>query len=140
MIELDQYPRNSPPRVVATTDLPGAATGVPHAPCGRCGCAFVSVVCPNHFPVEVVALVCFACGRSIAFVDGVLLITVRQALRESTARPWVVKHRTAKSTENESLSPGRLRELVDLGRRDGLSDADIAEALGISEEEVRGLR
>src|ERR1044071_3821258 len=46
-------------------------------PCGKCGGKFVNVICPTHWPIEVVALGCSMCGSIIQYVDNLLLLEVK---------------------------------------------------------------
>ena len=139
--EHDQYPKYAPP-AMRTQSFAEVRAGVQviEKSCRRCGCAWVNIGCPKGWPIDTVVLTCFKCGDVIEYVDGLLLITVKQYISDYTGRrPWVVKHRTALARE-QTPSRGQLVELITMGRANGLSDEDIAEALDISVESVKIIR
>jgi hypothetical protein len=102
-------------------------------PCGKCGCCFVSVTAPRHWPVGTVALTCFACGSVVDYIDGLLLLNVKQVLRERV-NMTVTGGDTAQ--KRDAPGYGLLRELILMGIENKLSAQDIAEALEVSEEYV----
>lgn len=128
-----------PPRVTITSRARVTHGG--HAdtePCGKCGCEFVNVGCPKHWPVETVALTCAKCGSVVEYVDGLLLITVKEYLREYVAGRAFVSGEGGVAIDRSTTIPsfGLLREMVLMGKENALSTQDIAEALEVSEEYV----
>ena len=110
-------------------------------PCGKCGCEFVNVGGPKSWPIDTVALTFAKCGSVVDYVDGLLLMTVKQALKEYTrGRRFASGNGISVALNMETpiaLSGwGIAKELVGMGIDGGLSDQDIAEALEISEEYV----
>jgi hypothetical protein len=98
-------------------------------PCGRCGGCFLNVVCPVHWPIETIALVCFTCGSTMDYVDNLLMLEVKEAMRIRVQRPWVIDRGAAKQVESSVTNEKVLGEIIEMGVAGGLSDQDIAEVL-----------
>lgn len=74
----------------------------------------------------------------VEYVDGLLLVDVKRAIRERINRPWIVQMDGQGAAERKNTEPsfGLLRELIFWGQESGLSEMDVAEALEVSEEYV----
>ena len=131
-IELPEVVGSTNPGIVRVTHG-GRTADTP--PCGKCGCEFINVVCPVHWPIESVALCCAKCGSVVDYIDGLLLLTVKQAIKDRQGRSHVV--RRGIGIEPPGMSGlGVAKELVQMGIGGGLTDQDIAEAMGVTEEYV----
>lgn len=106
------------------------------SPCGKCGCEFINVVCPVHWPIESVALCCATCGSVVEYIDGLLLLSVKQAVSDRTGRAYANRRRVSVEIPTGLSGLGTAKELVQMGIDGGLTDQDIAEAMGVSEEYV----
>lgn len=131
----DSVPRFIPDRGVRST---WRTVVVDTEPCGKCGCIFVSVVTPKYWPIDSVALCCALCGSVVDYVDNLLLITVKQAIRERVNRQFAIsgKGHGMSHEKIEDRSYGLVREMILFGLENGLSKQDVAEALEVSEEYV----
>lgn len=142
--ERDQFPAAAPPRV-RQASIP-ITHGALHAgePCGKCGCTFVNVCCPRIWPIGTIALTCSKCGSIVEYVDGLLLMTIQEVLRDYRSdRAWVTREGIAREP-NVGLDLERLpsnyivaKELVLMGLENGLTVEDIGKEMGIAVESVR---
>jgi len=108
-------------------------------PCGKCGCLFVCVTSPKYWPIDSVALTCAICGSVVDYIDGLLRITVKQAIRERVNRQFAISgsgRSHAVHAKVEGTIFGLMREMILFALENNLSKQDIAEALEVSEEYV----
>jgi hypothetical protein len=96
------------------------------SPCGRCGCAFVNIGCPKVWPIGTVVLTCSMCGRVRDYVDGLLIMSVTEALQNYRGREWIVRHRMAKDISEEH---GVDADIVAFALEQGLTMDEILSAL-----------
>jgi hypothetical protein len=98
------------------------------APCGRCGCAFVNIGCPKMWPIGTVVLTCSMCGRVRDYIDGLLIMSVTEALVNRHGRDWIVRHRMATDlSEQRGVDPA----IIELAMAQGMTMDEIATALDI---------
>jgi hypothetical protein len=113
----------------------GYLTGATSA-CGKCGCEFINVVCPQRWPINTVALACAKCGSIVEYIDGLMLMEVKQAIREFQRSSEMVSCRPQYDNQRGMSGIGVAKELVQMGIDGGLTDQDIAEAMEVSEDYV----
>jgi len=96
------------------------------APCGKCGCEFVNVGCPKIWPIGTVVLTCSMCGSVVDYVDGLLIMTVQEAIENQHGRDWVIRHRLA-----VELGEKMNGELLAMALEKGFTVEQIAEIYDI---------
>jgi hypothetical protein len=103
--------------------------------CGKCGYLTYKTVCPVSWPIDTVALTCHACGSVIEYVDGLLVLSFKEALLSHVRRPWVVRGEIAIEPSEYEVAKG----IVMMGVDNGLSDQEIAEVMGIDLTYIKAL-
>lgn len=107
----------------------------PAPDCEHCNSGMTVLVTPKHFPVEVVALVCFKCGRVKEYREGLLFFTPLEAMRERSGRQHFVKRRVAVESK-QPKDYETARQKIIMGFEMGVPAKDIATELGMMEMEI----
>lgn len=138
----DQFAVDAAPRVRAREQVRltygGYSANGFYPPCGKCGCEFLNVACPRSWPIGTVALTCAKCGSIVEYVDGLLIMTVCEALKEQHGKEWIVRNRIAVQLQRER---GVSQDVVLMAFAEGLTLDEIVTALDIQEvqqDEVAG--
>jgi len=125
------------PRQIFVTDSPGfklhtigrstyGGRAPETPPCGKCGCEFVNVGCPKIWPIGTVVLTCSKCGSVVDYIDGLLIMSVTEAIQSMRGREWVIRYRMALEL---SESRGIHRDLVMAALEQGMTMDEIVTAL-----------
>lgn len=137
-IECNQFePRNAPRIRIVEPEQVGCGKqflGLPA--CGKCGCEFVNVGCPKVWPISTIVLTCAKCGSVVTYMDGLLIMSVEEALRETHGRDWVVRYRLALEISEKA---GVHSDLVALALQSGMTLEEIAGLYDIEVSEDAGL-
>jgi len=115
---------------ITTIECVAYGAAVPNiAPCGRCGCAFVNIGCPKIWPIGTVVLTCSMCGRVRDYVDGLLIMSVTEALQNYRGREWIVRHRMAKDiSEERGVDAG----IIEMALSEGMTIEEILSVLDVA--------
>jgi hypothetical protein len=112
--------------------------GIKEAPCScsKCGGNWVVKACPQYWPIDSIALVCFYCGSVIDYVDGLLILEIREVIA-SQRKHWMSSGRVR---DTEITPFAVLKELILMGIDGGLTDMEISQELDIAAEYVSYIR
>jgi hypothetical protein len=97
-------------------------------PCGKCGCEFLNVGCPKIWPIGTVVLTCAMCGSVVDYVDGLLIMTVVEAITNAHGSEWVKKRRMAYELSAER---GLDENVILLAMEQGMTMDEIVTALDL---------
>lgn len=103
-------------------------------PCGKCGCEFLNVGCPKMWPIGTVVLTCAMCGSVVDYVDGLLIMTVVEAIRNAHGSEWVKKRRMAYELSAER---GVDENVILLAMEQGMTMDEIVTALDLEIPDAR---
>jgi DNA-binding CsgD family transcriptional regulator len=102
-------------------------------PCSRDGCASTMLVCPTMWPIAVVAVVCFACGRVREYKAAPMILSPLEAARMYKNRGFVTKRGVSHDADTKTCPASDLETLVELivmGRDAGMNPREIADSTG----------
>jgi hypothetical protein len=108
------------------------STFVPAKRCSHCQEPVSKLVAPDHWPVDMIMTVCYACGRTKGYVDNLLLMSPREAVIEFQSRPFAVRRGVAIQPSSYEVA----REMILLALEGGLSPIDVAAELNIERNYV----
>ena len=109
------------------------STFVRRKACPECFRGIAAIVAPLSWPIGTIAKVCYACGRVLECVDGLLIMEEREAAVEFQPRPFAVRRGVAIQPSNAEVA----REIVLLGLEGGLSAREVAAELKCDEHYVK---
>lgn len=98
---------------------------VPAKECMHCAEGVTHAVAPQHWPIDTVAKVCYACGRVHYYKDNLLLMSEREAVIEYQSKPFAVRGGIAVQPSSALVA----RDLVLLGLEGGMAAAEVAREL-----------
>jgi DNA-binding CsgD family transcriptional regulator len=105
------------------------------APCPRCARSQTVLVCPTMWPIAIVAVCCFDCGRVRDYKAAEMILTPLEAARMYKNRGFVTKRGISRDVDVNTCAASDLETLVQLilmGRDAGLSEREIADSVGVT--------
>lgn len=95
--------------------------------CVHCPSELDFVVPPKYFPVDTIAITCYACGRVRRYVDNLLIMTAREAAIERQSHMFAVRGHIGIQPSTAEVA----RELILAGLEGGLTVAEVSASLNV---------
>jgi DNA-binding CsgD family transcriptional regulator len=105
------------------------------APCPRCSRSQTVLVCPTMWPIAIVAVCCFDCGRVRDYKAAEMILTPLEAARMYKNRGFVTRKGISRDVDANTCVASDLETLVQLilmGRDAGLTEREIADSVGVT--------
>jgi len=100
--------------------------------CVHCTPDSFFIVSSDHWPIDTVAKICYACGRVHEYIDGLLLMAPREAVIEFQSRPWAVRRGVAIAPSDSEIDREELIEKLE----EGLTPTEISRELHVERDFV----